>query len=79
MTFSRKGRGGNALEGIPSNQTEERNQMKMINTHISVKKVTYPLEGIPSNQMEARNQMNMVSSSVQKVTFFKERERRGSI
>jgi hypothetical protein len=40
-----------------------------------------PLEGILFNQMESRNQMEMVGShlSVQKVLFFKERERRGSI
>ncbi len=68
--FSRLGRGGDPLEGIPSNQMEARNQMKMISFHLSIQKLIFfkererrdPLEGISSDQMEARNQMKMLSS-----------------
>jgi hypothetical protein len=60
---------------------EARNQMKMVNSHLSIEKLIFfkervrwvstALEGIPSNQMEARNQMKMVSPhlSVQKLIF----------
>jgi hypothetical protein len=36
LIFSRKGRGGDPLEGIPSNQMEETNQMEMAISHLNV-------------------------------------------
>jgi hypothetical protein len=63
VAFSRKGKGGDPLEGIPlkSNQMEARNQMKIVSSHLSVQKLIFSkkgrggdqLEGSPSNQMEA--------------------------
>jgi hypothetical protein len=50
LPFSRKGKGGDSLKEMPSNQIDARNQMEMVSSRLSD----------------------------QKVTFFKERERRGS-
>jgi hypothetical protein len=54
-------RGGDPYEGIPSNQMEATNQMKMVSSHLSVQNLIFFKESerrgsnIPSSQMEARN------------------------
>jgi hypothetical protein len=41
LSFSRKERGGDPPEGIPSNQMEARNQMKTVSSYLSVQKLIF--------------------------------------